>query len=99
MQPSRRTKVKIVLDGLVTNAHIHASQAETEELARKVDSLNSENETLKSEINRLTESSEKMRVENATLRVLFTDCSSLHMHLIVLLLSAECHPVFDSGKT
>ncbi|XP_014491553.2 transcriptional activator TAF-1-like isoform X2 [Vigna radiata var. radiata] len=43
-------------------------QAETEELARKVDSLNSENETLKSEINRLTESSEKMRVENATLR-------------------------------
>ncbi|XP_052735084.1 common plant regulatory factor 1 isoform X3 [Vigna angularis] len=43
-------------------------QAETEELARKVDSLNSENGTLKSEINRLTESSEKMRVENATLR-------------------------------
>ncbi|KAK8468775.1 hypothetical protein PHAVU_006G109700 [Phaseolus vulgaris] len=43
-------------------------QAETEELARKVESLNTENETLKSEINRLTESSEKMRVENATLR-------------------------------
>jgi plant G-box-binding factor len=45
-------------------------QAETEELARKVESLNAENVTLKSEINRLSESSEKMRLENATLRVL-----------------------------
>ncbi|KAL1333134.1 hypothetical protein AAHE18_11G078000 [Arachis hypogaea] len=42
-------------------------QAETEELARKVESLSAENVLLKSEINRLTESSEKMRVENATL--------------------------------
>jgi len=83
----------------VTNAHIPAAQAETEELARKVDALNSENETLKSELNRLTESSEKMRVENATLRVLLTSYSSFHMHFIVLLLNAECHPVFDSGKT
>ncbi|KAL2345875.1 hypothetical protein Fmac_007160 [Flemingia macrophylla] len=43
-------------------------QAETEELARKVETLNAENVTLKSEINRLSESSEKMRVENAALR-------------------------------
>lgn len=83
----------------MTNAHIPAAQAETEELARKVESLNTENETLKSEINRLTESSEKMRVENATLRVLFTTYSSLDMHFIVLLFNAECHPVSDSGKT
>ncbi|XP_061363358.1 common plant regulatory factor 1-like isoform X2 [Gastrolobium bilobum] len=43
-------------------------QAETEELARKVESLNTENVSLKSEIGRLTESSEKLRVENSTLR-------------------------------
>ncbi|KAF7826136.1 common plant regulatory factor 1 [Senna tora] len=42
-------------------------QAETEELARKVDSLNAENATLKSEIDRLTENSEKLRAENAAL--------------------------------
>ncbi|XP_044494516.1 common plant regulatory factor 1-like isoform X2 [Mangifera indica] len=42
-------------------------QAETEELARKVDSLNVENMTLKSEIDQLTEKSEELRLENATL--------------------------------
>ncbi len=42
-------------------------QAETEELARKVDSLHVENTALKSEINQLTEKSEKLRLENATL--------------------------------
>ncbi|XP_054784102.1 G-box-binding factor 3 isoform X2 [Prosopis cineraria] len=42
-------------------------QAETEELARKVESLNTENVTLKSEINRLSENSEKLRAENAAL--------------------------------
>ncbi|KAJ0113442.1 hypothetical protein Patl1_00551 [Pistacia atlantica] len=42
-------------------------QAETEELARKVDSLNVENMTLKSEMNQLTEKSEKLRLENAKL--------------------------------
>ncbi|KAJ0053369.1 hypothetical protein Pint_00531 [Pistacia integerrima] len=41
--------------------------AEAEELARKVDSLNVENMTLKSEMNQLTETSEKLRLENATL--------------------------------
>ncbi|KAE9595767.1 putative transcription factor bZIP family [Lupinus albus] len=43
-------------------------QAEAEELARKVDNLTAENVSLKSEINQLDESSEKLRVENATLR-------------------------------
>ncbi|KAJ1381415.1 G-box binding protein, multifunctional mosaic region [Sesbania bispinosa] len=43
-------------------------QAETEELARKVDGLTAENMTLKSEINQLTENSEKLRMENAALR-------------------------------
>ncbi|GMI85878.1 G-box binding factor 3 [Hibiscus trionum] len=42
-------------------------QAETEELARKVESLTAENATLRSEINQLTEKSDKLRVENATL--------------------------------
>ncbi|KAE8721474.1 G-box binding factor 3, putative isoform 2 [Hibiscus syriacus] len=42
-------------------------QAETEELARKVESLTSENATLRSEINQLTEKSEKLRLENAIL--------------------------------
>ncbi|CAN1157245.1 G-box-binding factor 3 [Linum perenne] len=42
-------------------------QAETEELARKVDALNNENMALKSEITQLREKSDKLRVENATL--------------------------------
>ncbi|XP_059456657.1 common plant regulatory factor 1 isoform X2 [Corylus avellana] len=42
-------------------------QAETEELAHKVDSLNAENVAIKSELERLTENSEKLRLENATL--------------------------------
>ncbi|KAE8724073.1 G-box-binding factor 3 [Hibiscus syriacus] len=42
-------------------------QAETEELARKVESLTSENATLISEINQLSEKSDKLRVENASL--------------------------------
>lgn len=50
--------------------HIRCIQAEAGELARKVESLNSENVTLKSEISWLTENSEKLRVENATLMVL-----------------------------
>lgn len=42
-------------------------QAETEELAHKVESLTSENLALKSEINQLTEKSEKLRHKNAAL--------------------------------
>lgn len=42
-------------------------QAETEELGRKVETLNAENVSLKSELNRLTENSEKLRLENAKL--------------------------------
>lgn len=66
--------MKVILDiGLRVVTYAYSSvQAETEELARKVESLNAETVSLKSEINRLTESSEKLRVENATLRVLFT---------------------------
>ncbi|XP_039001283.1 G-box-binding factor 3-like isoform X5 [Hibiscus syriacus] len=44
-------------------------QAETEELARKVESLTAENATIRSEIIQLTEKSEKLRLENATLVV------------------------------
>ncbi|PIN26558.1 hypothetical protein CDL12_00694 [Handroanthus impetiginosus] len=42
-------------------------QAETEELAHKVQALTTENATLKSEINKLMESSEKLKLENAAL--------------------------------
>ncbi|XVE73766.1 hypothetical protein DITRI_Ditri11bG0144000 [Diplodiscus trichospermus] len=42
-------------------------QAETEDLARQVESLIAENATLRSEINQLTEKSEKLRLENAAL--------------------------------
>nr|ANS71549.1 bZIP protein 5 [Lonicera japonica] len=42
-------------------------QAEAEELAIKVESLTAENMTLKSEINLLTEKSEKLKLENAKL--------------------------------
>ncbi|KAI8026155.1 Common plant regulatory factor 1 [Camellia lanceoleosa] len=42
-------------------------QAEAEELAIRVDSLTAENMTLKSEINRLTENSEKLKLENTAL--------------------------------
>ncbi|GMP43692.1 hypothetical protein CsSME_00012959 [Camellia sinensis var. sinensis] len=42
-------------------------QAEAEELATRVDSLTAENMTLKSEINRLTENSEKLKLENTAL--------------------------------
>lgn len=42
-------------------------QAEAGELAIRVDSLTAENMTLKSEINRLTENSEKLKLENTAL--------------------------------
>ncbi|CAI9781529.1 unnamed protein product [Fraxinus pennsylvanica] len=42
-------------------------QAETEELSMRVQSLTSENVILKSEINKLMESSKKLKLENATL--------------------------------
>lgn len=45
------------------------AQAETEELATKVESLTAENSVLKSEINRLTEKSEKLKLENTSLMV------------------------------
>lgn len=51
------------------NALDYSVQAETDELARKVEALNAGNESLKSEINRLTESSDRLRVENASLMV------------------------------
>ncbi|MCD7460456.1 Common plant regulatory factor [Datura stramonium] len=42
-------------------------QAEAEELAMRVQSLTAENSTLKSEINKLMETSEKLKLDNATL--------------------------------
>ncbi|CAD6237616.1 unnamed protein product [Miscanthus lutarioriparius] len=42
-------------------------QAETGELARKIELLTAENTSLRSEISKLTESSQKLRVENAAL--------------------------------
>ncbi|KAK3137959.1 hypothetical protein QOZ80_5AG0362600 [Eleusine coracana subsp. coracana] len=48
-------------------------QAETEELATQVESLAQENASLKSEISRLTNSSEKLRLENSSLMVKLKD--------------------------
>ncbi|XP_061349809.1 common plant regulatory factor 1-like [Gastrolobium bilobum] len=59
-------------------------QAETEELARKVDSLAAEYTSLKSEINQLTESSEKLRMENATLREKLENTQLGQMEEIIL---------------
>lgn len=42
-------------------------QAETEELAKRVQTLTAENVNLKSEINKLAENSEKLKIENVTL--------------------------------
>ena len=44
-------------------------QAEAEELAIRVDALTAENTTLKTEISRLKENSEKLKLENTTLMV------------------------------
>ena len=44
-------------------------QAEAEELAIKVDALTAENTTLKTEISRLKENSEKLKLENTTVTV------------------------------
>ncbi|XP_066361867.1 common plant regulatory factor 1-like [Miscanthus floridulus] len=51
-------------------------QAETEELATQVESLNAENTSLRSEIGRLTESSKKLRLENSALMVKLKDTAA-----------------------
>ncbi|CAL4901735.1 unnamed protein product [Urochloa decumbens] len=51
-------------------------QAETEELATQVESLTAENTSLRSEIGRLTESSEKLRLENSALMVKLKDTAA-----------------------
>lgn len=52
-------------------------QAETEELATQVESLTAENTNLRSEIGRLTESSEKLRLENSALMVKLKDTAAV----------------------
>ncbi|KAG8653480.1 common plant regulatory factor 1 isoform X2 [Manihot esculenta] len=64
-------------------------QAETEELAHKVESLTSENMALKSEINQLTEKSEKLRLENAALLEKLKNSHVGHAHEIILNSSNE----------
>lgn len=59
-------------------------QAETEELGRKVDALTAENVTLKSELNRLTENSEKLRLENAKLMDKLKNAQLGHTEKIIL---------------
>ncbi|KAJ1264155.1 hypothetical protein BS78_09G241200 [Paspalum vaginatum] len=51
-------------------------QAETEELATQVESLTAENTSLRSEIGRLTESSENLRLENSALMVKLKDTAA-----------------------
>lgn len=52
-----------------TVAFLFLVQAEAEELSVKVESLNADNMTLKSEISRVTEMSEKLKLKNASLMV------------------------------
>ncbi|XP_062232184.1 common plant regulatory factor 1-like isoform X2 [Phragmites australis] len=52
-------------------------QAEAEELAIQVESLTAENTSLRSEISRLTDSSEKLRLENSALMVKLKDTAAL----------------------
>lgn len=52
----------------IRNPHI-VLQAETEQLAKKVETLGAENVALRSEISRLSENSSKLRLENSTLMV------------------------------
>ncbi|XP_062180745.1 common plant regulatory factor 1-like isoform X2 [Phragmites australis] len=52
-------------------------QAETEELSTQVESLTAENTSLRSEISRLTDSSEKLRLENSALMVKLKDTAAL----------------------
>ncbi|XP_026441069.1 G-box-binding factor 3-like isoform X2 [Papaver somniferum] len=54
-------------------------QAETEELATKVEALNVENMSLKSEISRLAEKSEKLRLENAAIMEKLKNAQSSNM--------------------
>nr|AGT17125.1 G-box binding factor [Saccharum hybrid cultivar R570] len=51
-------------------------QAETQELATQVESLTAENTSLRTEIGRLTESSEKLRLENSALMVKLKDTAA-----------------------
>jgi plant G-box-binding factor len=44
-------------------------QAEAEELARKVELLTAENASLRNEISKVAESSQKLRMENSSLMV------------------------------
>ncbi|KAI8572687.1 hypothetical protein RHMOL_Rhmol01G0219200 [Rhododendron molle] len=59
-------------------------QAETEELAIRVESLTAENMTLKSEINRLTENSAKLKLENTTLLEKLKDAQGGRTELVIL---------------
>lgn len=74
-------------------------QAEAEELAIKVDALTSENLTLKSEINRLTDNSQKLKLQNAKLTVRHGIQISL---LIIYILVKIIYIIIifrDTGKT
>ncbi|XP_024019007.1 common plant regulatory factor 1 [Morus notabilis] len=59
-------------------------QAETEELGHKVESLTAENVALQSELNRLTENSKKLRLENAKLEDKLKNVQLGHTEKILL---------------
>ncbi|KAG8363281.1 hypothetical protein BUALT_Bualt19G0005800 [Buddleja alternifolia] len=65
-----RRQVRLLLSEITSPSNNFAFsfvQAEAKELATKVQTLTSENMTLKSEMNKLLESSKKLKLENATL--------------------------------
>jgi hypothetical protein len=66
-------------------------QAETEDLAKRVELLTAENTSLKREINRLTESCKKLSSENSALMVL------PYLDDVITDLSMPCHITFSSS--
>ncbi|GER48645.1 G-box binding factor [Striga asiatica] len=72
-------------------------QAETEELAVKVQVLTAENITLKSEINKLIESSEQLKLQNATLMEKLKDGQLKPVNTVNLLARVNNSDSSDAG--
>ncbi|KAI3701282.1 hypothetical protein L2E82_45934 [Cichorium intybus] len=74
-------------------------QAEAEELAVKVDALNSENLSLRSEINRLTDNSEKLKLQNAELMEKLKEVSSLSTANLISRVDNSSGELYETNKT
>ncbi|XP_023757890.1 common plant regulatory factor 1 isoform X2 [Lactuca sativa] len=73
-------------------------QAEAEELAVKVEALNSENLSLRSEINRLTDNSEKLKLQNAELMEKLKEVSSLSTANLISRVDNSSGELYETNK-